>query len=484
MVSNAELRTPWYTGVLATALTAVFWWFASRLSPCTWLAWLAPVPLLWLAPRVRARWACASAFIAWFVGGMNIWAFAHDELEMPWLVLVIMSALPALVFAACVLLVRAHWRRGRLWLGALSLPAAWVAVEFLSARASPHGTFGNLAYTQIEALPLLQLVALAGPWALSFLALFIAAAIGALCVPQVALARRMMVLGAAVAALAASWTFGASRLQYTPPASQIVRVAVLAADQPDVPLPWDDARAQAVVTAYIAEIGRLADAGAQAAVLPETIVKATTAQWPVLSQPFAELARARGITIAVGIDLIEAEQERNVSAVFQAGHAEPLMYAKRHLVPMFEDRYTPGTASTVFAVPDGAWGTAVCKDLDFLALGREYGAAGIGLLLVPAWDFGQDGWLHARMAMMRGVENGYAVARTARRGLLTISDNRGRVLAEVSSATAPMTSVIAELPVVGERTLYGRIGDALAWACALLALTSVVVAGWRRDVEP
>jgi hypothetical protein len=33
------------------------------------------------------------------------------------------------------------------------------------------------------------------------------------------------------------------------------------------------------------------------------------------------------------------------------------------------------------------------------------------LMLVPAWDFNADGWLHARMAVLRGVEGGYAIVR-------------------------------------------------------------------------
>ncbi len=55
-------------------------------------------------------------------------------------------------------------------------------------------------------------------------------------------------------------------------------------------------------------------------------------------------------------------------------------------------------------------------------------------MYVPAWDFIKDDWLHSRMAILRGVENGYAIVRTARQGALTISDYRGKVLYEASSA--------------------------------------------------
>jgi apolipoprotein N-acyltransferase len=39
------------------------------------------------------------------------------------------------------------------------------------------------------------------------------------------------------------------------------------------------------------------------------------------------------------------------------------------------------------------------------------------------------------MAVLRAVENGFALARSARNGLLTLSDNRGRILAETATST-------------------------------------------------
>jgi apolipoprotein N-acyltransferase len=59
------------------------------------------------------------------------------------------------------------------------------------------------------------------------------------------------------------------------------------------------------------------------------------------------------------------------------------------------------------------------------------------LLLVPTWDFNLDRWLHARMAVLRAVENGFALARSARNGLFTLSDNRGRILATNGNGVRP-----------------------------------------------
>jgi apolipoprotein N-acyltransferase len=73
--------------------------------------------------------------------------------------------------------------------------------------------------------------------------------------------------------------------------------------------------------------------------------------------------------------------------------------------------------------------------------------------------------MHARMAVLRGVENGFAIARSARNGVLTLSDNRGRVLAEKSTLSAQFVSITGKVNVMRERTLYAKAGDWFAWLC-------------------
>ena len=115
---------------------------------------------------------------------------------------------------------------------------------------------------------------------------------------------------------------------------------------------------------------------------------------------------------------------------------------------------------------------AICKDMDFTPLLREYGRAGVGLMLVPAWDFNVDRTWHGHMAMMRGVEDGFSITRAAKNGYLTVSDDRGRILAEARSDSAPFATLMAKIPVAHDATLYLSMGDWFGWlATAILALT-------------
>ena len=142
-------------------------------------------------------------------------------------------------------------------------------------------------------------------------------------------------------------------------------------------------------------------------------------------------------------------------------------YDKHHLLPGVEPE-KPGDKRVLLDQPSGRWGLQICKDMDFPKLSREYAVLGANLLLVPAWDFNLDRWLHARMAVLRAVENGFALARSARNGLLTLSDNRGRIVAETATVPGRFVSITGKVNVAREQTFYTRTGDWFAWLCVAM----------------
>jgi apolipoprotein N-acyltransferase len=108
--------------------------------------------------------------------------------------------------------------------------------------------------------------------------------------------------------------------------------------------------------------------------------------------------------------------------------------------------------------------------MDFPSLSRQYSRDGVSLLVVPASDFVVDGWLHARMAILRGVEGGLSIARSAKLGILTATDDRGRVLAERDTIGPSFATSIANIPVRHDGTLYLIFGNWFAWVCVALLL--------------
>src|SRR5262249_48113309 len=141
-----------------------------------------------------------------------------------------------------------------------------------------------------------------------------------------------------------------------------------------------------------------------------------------------------------------------------AGGSPARVYTK---VNLFEgeayEGFVPGHQHMEESWKNQTIGLVVCKDMDFDRFIRQYKTADI--LFVPAWDFVRDDWLHSRMAIMRGVENGFSIARNARQGRLSISDFRGKVLVEESSADGQEHVLIGTVPTRRVSTLYGRIGN-------------------------
>jgi apolipoprotein N-acyltransferase len=99
-------------------------------------------------------------------------------------------------------------------------------------------------------------------------------------------------------------------------------------------------------------------------------------------------------------------------------------------------------------------------------------------MLVPAWDFFVDDAWHGHMAIMRGVEDGFSVVRSAKGGFLTVSDWRGRIVAETRSNSAPFATLVADVPVEHHPTVYQRLGDWFAWV-VMASLVLVLTAAWR-----
>lgn len=458
----------------ATALGALGWWFGSGLRPLWWLAWLAPLPVLWLAPRGRARWAALAAFAAYAIGGCNQWAYLHGVIGLPLPFIMEAIAGPALVLMLAVLLHRRLLLRGHTVAAALAPAALWVAVEYANSLLSPHGTFGSIAYSQMDALPVIQVAAVTGLWGVSFLLLLLPAAMATLAWPQTPSRRgHTAVLAVALAPLAAALLYGGLRLQA--PADSTLRIGLASIEKPIRP-ELGSATGQALQARYVQAIDTLAQQGARAVVIPETSFATADASVPA----FAQLASRHELALDIGIDSTRDPQaERNMAMAFAPDGAPPLTYDKHHLIPGFERQYTPGTDYTMLPGTPRI-GLAICKDMDFHDTSLAYAARGAQLLLVPAWDFGIDGWLHSRMAIMRGVESGFAIARSARRGRLTLSDDRGRVLAETSSEMHDAT-LVGDLPLRATHTLYARWGDWFAWLdLALLAALLLMALPRRR----
>jgi len=460
--------------IVAGTTTAALLYFGTGLHPIWPVLWFAPVPIIAIAPQLRASRAFALAAVAWFFGATNLWKHLAYGIGLPWPLIVASFLVPAIVFALGVLFVRGFLRRGSLLLAAIALPFYWVSYEFLSASVSPHSTYGNLAYTQMNCLPLIQIASLTGIWGISFTVFLFAGATGSLLSGAGNQRQRRIVAIATAVVLCAVFLFGVSRLRSNPPTRPLA-VTLIAKDVPMSLYLGSEQQTLGLLREYADEIRRATSAGTELIVLPEKMGRVSEEALPEVDALFNSVAAATGARIDIGLVRRTSSGAFNSSRIYSPNGAGQANYDKHHLLLGVEPEQ-PGNPNerVLLNLQSSRAGLQICKDMDFPQLSREYARDGANLLLVPAWDFDLDRWLHARMAVLRGVENGFAIARAGRNGLLTLSDSRGRILAEKATVPGEFVSLSGRLSVADEQTFYTRSGDWFAWICVLSLLALLI----------
>jgi apolipoprotein N-acyltransferase len=443
---------------LCAALSGLAFFASTGLGVIWPLAWFAAAPVLWLAfGDFRARTVALAAFAAFIIGNANLLPAYYDVL--PLLPLLTGIALSGLAFAAIVLAARLVQRRVSGIAAMFAFAGLWTGFEYLAAFG-PNGAVASMAAALVGAPVLAQTASLFGLWSLTFLLCFVPAGLALFWQTRAAAP-----LALSLAVFAGNAIYGHYRIH---DGAKTMRVALITSEDASDDANADDKTdAIAAIDAYGSLIGAIAERNPQLVVLPERIA-ILEPQWRALAlKKMSDAAKVANATVIAGFSDATPEGRRNVALVFRPGGGAPQVYVKRRLVPGLEDGYTPGNGPLVLA--DGI-GIEICKDMDFPDMLRADSRLHPKLLAVPAEDFGEDAYGHARVAILRGIENGVAVARSAREGLLTLSDPYGRVVNRRASMGDATMTVVGDLPV-GEgagHTLYGRIGNLFAWVALAL----------------
>jgi len=461
-------------GIIAALLTGVMFLLSIDMGPIGPLALIAPVPLLVYALSAPRAWsvAVAAAVARVLSTGGIVYVYGQD---IPLPAMLVLISLGAAIYAAVVLLTRWCARVAPPALAVFAYPLWLVTSEWLFGLISPNGSFGDMGYSLVDVLPLLQLASIGGMAALTFCVALVPMTL-AMAIARPAEARVALLAGGIPVVLALVFGMGRLAQDYQSRA----RVALVGVDSTMAQAYRGEAQELDAARAFAAQVRALGAGHPDYIVLPEKQLggaRPTGESARQLAQAASDVAPA---TVIVGFDERLSASERVNSAHILAPGKSVQRYLKRHMVPGLELGYTLGTDSFV----DGTRGVAICKDMDFPITIRDYGRRGVELMLVPAWDFVKDARMHSRMALVRGVENGFAIARAAAGGNLTASDRFGRVIAEATTSRERPVTVSAELGLRGGGTVYTRIGDAFAWLCVAAAAVLLLWRARRAQLSP
>jgi apolipoprotein N-acyltransferase len=228
--------------------------------------------------------------------------------------------------------------------------------------------------------------------------------------------------------------------------------------------------------AYSKLVDRLARANAKIIVLPEKAGVLSSDSGTRMAY-FSKLAARNSVYLVVGVQINQATGKDNTMWLFGPRGVLLAQYQKQHLVPALEGDLKPGHENMWRQIDGSRYGLAICRDLLFSQLGRDYGNLGVSAMLVPAWDFYVDAWMESSVADMRGVENGYSIVRAGRESYLNVCDRYGRIVARKRSSFLPGISLVCDLPRgPGQPTWYARFGN---WF-GILTVIAMVAVLWRK----
>jgi apolipoprotein N-acyltransferase len=453
------------SAIVCALFTVIGFYFSIGLGEQWWLAWLAPIPVLWFAFGETKGWqAFVVAFVGFAVGSTSVLRTYGGV--MPPFVLVLIVCGPALLFAASVLGARRVSRAFGIIAGMFAFALLWTGLDFLSSFNRAGGSVSTAAVSQVAVPMLMQTASLVSYIGVTFLLGAVSAGIAATLRTR---DPRPAII--AVALFAANATFGYVRMS-TPPNSAIHTALIESNDTTGARRGGDKPVTMKAIDAYVTQIEKLRGQNAKLIVMPENMAQLGPGWRGDAEAKLARAANDVGATLVAGFNTYLDGAQRNVSIGFTQS-APPMTYLKRRLVQGLETQYyTPGPGPAKLA---NGVGLEICKDMDFQAMVRRDEVATKPILLaVPAWDFGSDDWSHARVAITRSIENGVPMARNGREGLLTLNDRYGRIVAR-SRTTGAFQTLIGDLPLdgTGGNTIYDQIGDVFGWLCAVLGFALV-----------
>jgi apolipoprotein N-acyltransferase len=505
----AHIRTTLIPAVAAIGLGC----FAFAPFSLRFLAFFALVPLFWSIRDAKP----GRAFLrGWLFGGLlsaaHLWWLWFLIVPVEPVTRILLDIGVALLFAYLGLFLGLFAWLVRRW-GFWAAPLVWPLLEFLRTKSQLGFPWGLLGYTMTPYIPFIQPASLGGVYLVSawlvlvnLLVFWLVRSIAPRATDQKPRVRTLAWRAVLLAlAFAVPLVFSAFRVR---PTSHWFDVAII---QPNVsPLDKGDWDSRERIQADLARLTRQA-----AATRPELMLYPETATLVDVTRSSTVGPVIRGLTDSLKTEIFTGtplfDESRNSwhnGAVLIRPGEQPIRqrYYKIRLVPFSEKipysdelpaiRKILGTADmgdwtrghdyTVFNWSRGTLSALVCFEAIFPDLTREFTRRGSQLLAVVT----NDGWFgrlvgaqqHAELAVLRTVENGVPMIRSANNGISFIVDPYGRVLEK--TPLFAQTILAGSVPKPIAPTLYCRLGDLFVLLCLLGLIAGLVVLRVRVGRAP
>src|SRR5215471_11367260 len=269
---------------------------ATSLHPWWPIAWIAATPLLAASFSATQRETVRLAVIAGLIGSLTTISY---YLQVAGPLVALMAPLGrALTFVVTVSLARYAVVQWGHWLSIFVYPALTAGFDMLESSFSALGSVGSLAYSQMNAIHVIQIASLAGTSGIVFIVNLFASTLAVVWYwrPLQGQFRRSCTVAGTVVLVALA--FGYLRLAFAPHQRQIPMGLVVEDTRPNVQGNSIDAPLWATYKIGIDDVVRR---GAAVVVLPAKIAPLTPAQAESMHDALNRFAEGKKIYLLVGV---------------------------------------------------------------------------------------------------------------------------------------------------------------------------------------
>ena len=432
---------------------------------------------------------------------------------------------PLAAFAAAILVVYLSlfpalfaWIQSRLSaafgpIAVLAAPATWVATEMGRTYILDGFPWELLGYSQAGVLPIAQLASSVGVYGLSAFVALVSATAAFTAVDRSR--RRLPACVATAVLLLGVGVWGSLRIRAgtLTATGTAIRVAVLQGNIP-ADQKWEPRLREMIMGRYIDMTREAIGRGAQFVIWPESATPLPYDEDVPHGDAIRRLARQSRITLLIGSDQVEPvrpvlqhepmTRSYNAAYLIRPDGSTAAIYRKIHLVPFGEyvpfgrilsfvgpivsavgdmSPFTAGTETVVLPVAGHTASTAICYEVIYSSLIRDFVVHGSELLTTitnDAWyGWSSAAYQHWQQASLRAIEEGRYLARAANTGISGFVDPYGRVLQ--SSNMFQSAVLTEEVRFIKARTIYSYIGDSAGWISVAFTLAALAAGRrWRR----
>jgi apolipoprotein N-acyltransferase len=426
------------------------------------------------------------------------------------------------------------WTARMSW--ALRSAAIWVALEMLLARIFGGFPWNLLGDSQYRIVPLIQFASFTGVYGVSFLVVW--TSVSSLCAAASILGKPnqrspwMTEIILPFAAVVAVFVYGFHQLSKPVVTNRRLKVALV---QPGIPqsMIWDEANNMVRFHDLLKLSEQALTNHPDLVIWPEAALPGLPRFQPEFADPIAALARDHNAWMLIGADDAEATPTAtnyfNAAFLIDPDGKLADSYRKRGLVIFGEyiplerwlpfikwftpitGSYTPGDRAVQFElerrsttrresnqIPLGSetvtsdkfqTSVLICFEDVFPHLARKSVEPDTDFLVNITNDgwFGEGAaqWQQAAAATFRTVENGVPLIRCANTGITCWIDANGRWVQNFTDKNGSVYGVgfmIATIPLPDKhpQTFYNLHGDCFGWACAALAIATLLLTGSVR----